>query len=293
VAARLPPVIRGLPGAQDGFQPNAVGGALVFFVPLQLISLAACAAAEHAHWRPAWLSRRQHCAAQVLLLAITGGVLLLTQSRGAWFGLAAGLTALLAWHSQRSRRWLAVLLAAAVAVIAVAGGRNLWELASQHTGPGLEIQFGGRLELWSTAVHAIQEFPLTGMGMNAFRSVMPVLYPAYLSPADFDVAHAHNHLLMAALDLGLPGLIAYLALWLGAARLLNRAGWLSQDRWLRDMRAGLGAGLIAHFIFGITDAIALGAKLGIVFWLVLALAAGVFWAAGADARRAGNHTPAV
>ena len=44
---------------------------------------------------------------------------------------------------------------------------------------------------------------------------------------------------------------------------------------------------------GITDAIALGAKLGIVFWFVLALAAGVFWAAGVDARRAANNTLAV
>jgi putative inorganic carbon (HCO3(-)) transporter len=289
----LPRVIRGLPGAQDGFQANAVGGALVLFVPLQFMSLAACRIGEQADWMPAWLSRRQHCAAQWMLLAFTGGILLLTQSRGAWFGLAVGLIALLAWHSPRSRRRLGLLLATAAAVIVVAGVRNIWELASQHTGPGLEIQFGGRVELWSTAVHGIEEFPITGMGMNAFRKLMPVLYPAYLNALDYDVAHPHNQLLMAALDLGLPGLIAYLALWLGTARMLVQAGRLSPDPWLRDISAGLGAGLIAHFIFGVTDAISLGAKLGIIFWFVLALAASVFWVASLDARRRGSQTQAA
>jgi len=124
--------------------------------------------------------------------------------------------------------------------------------------------------------------------MNAFRKLMPVLYPAYLNSADYDVAHPHNQLLMTALDLGLPGLIAYLALWLGAARMLVQAVQLSPDPWLRDISAGLGAGLIAHFIFGVTDAISLGAKLGIVFWFVLALAAGVFWVVSFDARRRGS-----
>ncbi len=35
--------------------------------------------------------------------------------------------------------------------------------------------------------------------------------------------------------------------------------------------AGLGTGLTAHFVFGIGDAIALGAKVGILFWLSLAM----------------------
>ena len=49
--------------------------------------------------------------------------------------------------------------------------------------------------------------------MNAFRKVMPVLYPMFLSSPDFDMAHAHNHLLQVAIDLGIPGLVAYFALW--------------------------------------------------------------------------------
>src|SRR6185503_9332539 len=99
VVGYLPRVIRGLPGAEDGFQANSVGGALVFFVPLQITSLAACWGGQQAAWLPAWLSRRQYCLAQSLLLAFTGAILLLTQSRGASFGLLVGLIALLAWHS--------------------------------------------------------------------------------------------------------------------------------------------------------------------------------------------------
>jgi putative inorganic carbon (HCO3(-)) transporter len=132
------------------------------------------------------------------------------------------------------------------------------------------------LELWSRAVYGIRDFPFTGMGMNSFRRVMPVLYPAFLIPPDFDVAHAHNHLLQVALDLGLPGLIAYLALWLGTGHMFISAYRLSRDPWLRSVIEGLGAGLIAHFIFGMGDAIPLGAKVGIVFWIVLGLAVGLF-----------------
>ncbi len=36
LSLRLPKVIRGLAGAEDGFHPNGVGGVLVFFIPVQI-----------------------------------------------------------------------------------------------------------------------------------------------------------------------------------------------------------------------------------------------------------------
>jgi putative inorganic carbon (HCO3(-)) transporter len=129
----------------------------------------------------------------------------------------------------------------------------------------------GRIELWSKALYDIQNVPFTGMGMNAFRKVMPVLYPTFLTSPDFDVAHAHNDLLQAALDLGLPGLIAYLSICLVVAALLVRVYRRGGEPTYRGMAGALGAGLIAHFVFSMTDAIALGAKVGVLFWLTLAL----------------------
>ena len=79
----------------------------------------------------------------------------------------------------------------------------------------------GRVELWSRALYAIQDFPLTGCGLGTFRQVVHLLYPPFFVEPGADLAHAHNFFLQVALDLGVPGLIAYLAL-LGTALW---AGW--------------------------------------------------------------------
>lgn len=106
-----------------------------------------------------------------------------------------------------------------------------------------------------------------------FRRLIPVQYPTFLIAPDFDVAHAHNHLLQAALDLGLPGLISYLALWLIAGGLLFQVVRQAADPEDQSLAAGLAGGLTASFVFGLADAIALGAKIGLLFWITLALVA--------------------
>jgi putative inorganic carbon (hco3(-)) transporter len=209
----------------------------------------------------------------VVMLGMTAGTLLLTQSRGAWVGLAAATAAFLAWHGWRTR---VVAVAGAVAVLVVGttlGSARLLNLAISSSGPGMAGNVSGRVELWSRAIYGIQEFPITGMGINAFRKIMPALYPTFLTAPDFDVAHAHNHLLQAALDLGIPGLIAYLSIWLVTATLLVRVHRDSRHPIYRLMAGGLGAGLIAHFVFSTTDLIPLGSKAGVLFWLTLALVA--------------------
>jgi len=152
---------------------------------------------------------------------------------------------------------------------------RLIDLAISRSGAGINDTISGRLELWTRAVYGIQDLPFTGMGMNAFRRIMPVLYPSKMISPETDVVHAHNHLLQAALDLGIPGLVAYSAIWLIVGSLLVRVYRRSGERVYRAMAGGLGAGLIAHFMFGMTDAIPLGAKVGVLFWISLALAVGL------------------
>ena len=68
-----------------------------------------------------------------------------------------------------------------------------------------------RVYIWSLAVESIQANPTTGVGLGAFRMLAgPALQEGIAQP--FLVVHAHNVFLQVALDVGVPGLIAYLAL---------------------------------------------------------------------------------
>ena len=257
IVSHLPAVIRGLQGAEEGFQPNGVAGLLILFVPLQLALLV--------------VDRRRRALGGVLL-GVTGGTLLLTQSRGAWAGLLAAGLVFLVGYGARTRMAAAALSVTGGVAALLLGPVSLLKLVISRSGTGIADSLAGRLDLWSSALAGIQDFPITGMGMNAFRRVMPVMYPAALTPPDVDIAHAHNHVLQAALDLGLPGLAAYLWIWAIVSVLLVRLYRTTTDPVHRAMAGGLGLGLLAHFCFGMTDAVALGAKAGILFWFTLALA---------------------
>jgi putative inorganic carbon (HCO3(-)) transporter len=268
VTALLPRIIRGVPGAEEGFHPNPVAGCLVLFIPLQLALLVRHPTCwvDCGRWRPpGWLL----VGARGLLLVMTTGVLVLTQSRGALLGAGMAATVFFLVFNETTRRAAVAAVTLGVAALFLSGPRSVFDflLATSE----LERDVPGRLEVWSRAVAIIQDAPLTGVGMNTFRTILPALYPPSLTAHDFDVAHAHNHLLQAAVDVGIPGLIAYLSLWFTAAAVLVRV-----YRWAvapvdRLVAGALGLGLIAHFTFSLTDAIPLGAKVGIVFWVTLAL----------------------
>ncbi|MFH1908585.1 MAG: heavy-metal-associated domain-containing protein, partial [Chloroflexota bacterium] len=64
-----------------------------------------------------------------------------------------------------------------------------------------------------------------------------------------------------------------------ALRSLNTAHWsLVTGHWslftvhsslTRSLTLGLGGGLLAHLLYGLTDAVALGAKPGVLLWMLL------------------------
>jgi putative inorganic carbon (HCO3(-)) transporter len=107
------------------------------------------------------------------------------------------------------------------------------------------------------------------------------LYPLFTIDPTVDIGHAHNTFLQAGLDLGLPGLIAYLAIHISAFAMLASL-WRHMNELpfplplSRAAVLGLGGGLAAHLLYGITDAVALGAKPGLLWWLLLALVAALF-----------------
>jgi putative inorganic carbon (HCO3(-)) transporter len=287
LVAQLTPRLVGLPGAPGGVSPNELAGALVWGIPL--LTMLVVALWRRRHVVSEILGARKTMLALVTLIGatfFTFAILMLTQSRGGYLGLfiafAAVLFFVMPW------RWRIVLTIGSVAILVAA----IVFLRSNTLAPtigdsgALSVESAidtleGRLEIWSRAIYGIEDFAFTGMGMNTFRRVVHVLYPLFLIGPDSDIAHAHNEFLQAGLDLGVPGLIAFVALYFGAAMMLGavwtRARVLMPDTFfIRAVVLGLGAALLAHLVYGMTDAVTLGAKPGFMFWLLLGLIAGLY-----------------
>ena len=128
-----------------------------------------------------------------------------------------------------------------------------------------------RLEIWSRAQYAIADFPFTGPGLDAFQYVMPILYPLFQTPIDRLVPHAHNEFLQVALDLGLPGLVAWLALYVVTLWMLWRTYRRTTDDLIRALALGCTGVLTAHLVYATTDCAVLDAKPNIVFWAIVGL----------------------
>ena len=280
IVNRLPHLIS-LPGADEGFQANQVAGVLLWVTP---VAVAVAYTAVLGRETVAGDFLQRHTIRWVLLggAGVMGLVLLLAQSRGGWIGFAAALVLLLMLALHR-RPWLAWAVPIVVGVLAFVFINTvglervesvLFDFRSESSEAALE-SLSIRQEVWLRGWYAVQDFPLTGMGMNTFRRVVPVLYPFMALSGVEDIAHAHNQFLQAALDVGIPGLIGYVGMWLVAAAMLWQSWRHSEDQWERTLVAGFAAALLAYFIYGLTDAVAFGAKPGFLFWYLFGLIAGL------------------
>ncbi|MBA3534839.1 MAG: O-antigen ligase family protein [Ardenticatenales bacterium] len=286
ITGRLPRLLQGMPGTlPEGLNPNSIAGALLLTTPLLLMLL------WHFRDKPLPVSSQWQPVARAflwlsfLLIAMT---LILTQSRGGYIGLGVGLLALL------PRRRLTMLLGGGTLVLLVLVILTEGQLLQGYFDSTIEDpevveeqaqaldSLQGRQEVWQRAISTIEDFPLTGVGMGTFRRVGPALYPWVTLPADIDIGHVHNHLLAAAVDLGLPGLVAYLALWLGSAAMAWDIWRVAPASTERTLCLGIVAGLIAHFVWGMADANVLGSKGGFLLWLSLASLASLHRATIAD-----------
>lgn len=246
--------------------PNVLAGILVLGLPVPLALLMF----SKARMRP-W--ERAVAAAAAALISI---VLILTKSRGAL--LAAALAALALCLLRWRRAWVVIAAAALLAGLAL-WGVGFAAVAERLTATGTTVGWPGRFEIWSRALYLIQDFPFTGIGMGTFERVTNELYPYFLLGPNADVPHAHNLFLQVAVDLGIPGLLA----WLGVLMVTLRSAWRVYQTGRREglsWATGLGAGLVgsqlALLTHGMLDAAVWGAHSGLVVWALwgMCIAAG-------------------
>jgi putative inorganic carbon (HCO3(-)) transporter len=298
----IPNIASLLPGLSDGFHPNEVGGALTWIIPFWLVTLV---------WpiirfkklkkviSPFWIIFL--FLLNLFLLSLGSLVLLFSQSRSAYIGMAIGLIVLLFVVLPKKLRFVFILLfliGFGFLLFFILNGQFMVFFNQLFPESGMASMafsmntLSGRIEIWSRAIYAIQDFAFTGMGMNTFRTIVNVLYPLQTISADVpikDIGHAHNLFLQVGLDLGIPGLIGFIgfyliSFWMLISNIQRLRRPSENDHYQKFITkemfyvisVGLLSGQVAHLVFGMTDAIAFGAKPGILFWVMQSIICGIY-----------------
>lgn len=134
-----------------------------------------------------------------------------------------------------------------------------------------------RWKLWRFSLEKIVEHPWLGGGIG--RGVFDKLYPEFM-PENTQLWHAHNMILNKGIQMGIPGILAFVALWAALSmEMLRHARSPGASRYLAT--AGLAA-IVAIFTKNLTDDF-FARNVALSFWLMTGLLVGFL---RADAARA-------
>jgi len=167
---------------------------------------------------------------------------------------------------------VAVIMAAVVAYAGDDLANRFALLASDPSGGA------GRADLALAAAHGFSEHPVAGLGYGGFvtssfallRDTPGVFLLAHLRYQDYPGQQVHNTYLESLVELGVPGLLLFLALLLAAARSLVRSARRARatgDRFVEGVATALLIGLAAFSVSSFT----ISTETSRVLWLLIGL----------------------
>jgi len=259
-----------------GFNANIVGGTLGMLLPLCVATLI---------WIPrgnnfeivGWFERLfSHNMLRLLVglsTLVLGGVLILSQSRGAWVGVMLALVLIAVWRS----RWMLVfVLLGTVGIFLIVQNFGMRAVLDFLLALDATHSSEGRFELWQRSIYMLQDFPFTGIGLGTFSRVVPILYPLFLIGPDAEVPHAHNLYFQTGVDLGVPGLVASMAIIAAFLLISTSAMRRSRGTSLECIAVGGMGGFVVYLVHGLVDDVTFSAKPAVVLWALMGLTTAVW-----------------
>ena len=228
--------------------PNLLANIIGMVLPIVL---------TFALWGKDLLERKRWRFGCSLLFALLCLALLITESRSGCLAALAAIGLVLGFYYGRATLiLLLVVFGVIVLLFLVQSSSPLGSLLSAGSGQHLTT-WDGRQEVWNRALSMIRDFPWTGIGAGTYGKVAPLLYPFLLHAPSLQVQHAHNLFLQVAVDFGIPGLVAFVALLaytLGLGRKAHKEFQATRNHLGCVLVVGYLCGLAAMIIHGIFDA---------------------------------------
>ncbi len=192
-------------------------------------------------------AREAEAALAFVVVPVAAWALVISQTRSAWIGVAAGLAALAALALLRAPRlvWAALAVGAALLLVSPGGIRSRLTVLDESS--------RDRYYMWQAGLDMVLERPVFGQGPG----MVEVVYPRFRWPEAPNPRqpHLHNNLMQVAAERGLPGLVFFLW-WVGVAflaalREAQRAA--ASGRGPGWAAAGVLAALSAVFVAGLFE----------------------------------------
>ena len=266
-------------------QPNPFAGYLALILPVAFGVVVGVFSIRHSVFRKTrhWILNTGYYALAALASAAMLAAVVMSWSRGAWLGVAAGLVVTLIVPSRRAFG-LALTIALGLMFVVLLSNINVIPDVIAARFGGLADYFGvfdvrgvrvddanfavvERMAHWQAAWGMLHNHPGLGVGIGNYA----VEYPAYALPRwDDPLGHAHNYYLNVAAETGFVGLAAYLILWIAVFWQAWRSVRASSGIW-RSVAAGLLGMLVALSAHNLFDnlfvhgmAVQVGIGLGII-----------------------------
>jgi O-antigen ligase len=154
-----------------------------------------------------------------------------TGSRGGFLGFIAVLLFLLFRFTALSRKARMGSVVALVSGFLLVANEQYWGMMSTLLNPKADYNFsgqseGGRMEIWKRGIGYMASFPLTGVGAANFGiaegSISSRARERLAAGQGTQQLAPHNSYVMAAAELGVPGLVAFVAILVTGLRSAGR-----------------------------------------------------------------------
>lgn len=229
------------------YNPNILAEYLIFIIPLSVSLL--------------WYSKKLH--KKILFLGTTGIctlALVLTLSRGGWLGFAFSALIFILLIERR--------LLLSIIPIVVGGVLFLPDVILNRIlsiGNLQDSSIAYRITMYEITTEIIKEHWIAGVGFGhlPFKQT----YETYIRT--MPIYHSHNTYLQTAVELGIPGLIAFLLFLFvlfkyGIIKLIK-----NDDKYIRIMSAGVISALGGVLLHGMTDNVLYLPKIILTFWILV------------------------